>query len=130
MKQVNAQFKGKWESSNKRIGVNLPLILFTEENTEFAYCPALNLTGYGETETDAMKSFEVVLGEYLLYTTRKKTLLEDLKQFGWAVRKTLRGSMRPPTMESLLKQNDEFSRIFNTHNFKKVSTHVEMPAFA
>jgi len=119
---------GKWVSGKNRIKCNLPLIIFEEENNIITYCPALDLSGYGSTEEDAKKSFEVTLSEYFRYTVNKKTLAEDLKKLGWTIRKNLKKEPIPPTLENLLQSNEDFSRIFNTYDFRKRNTTINIPA--
>ena len=52
---------GKWVEGKNKIECTLPLIIFQEDNCYISYCPALDLSGYGETEFDANSSFEEVL---------------------------------------------------------------------
>jgi uncharacterized protein YdiU (UPF0061 family) len=121
---------GQWISGTKKIKCNLFLLIFEEDNNIITYCPALDLSGYGVTEEEAKKSFEVTLSEYFRYTTKKGTLAEDLKKLGWKIRKDLNKKPVPPTMENLLSKNEDFSRIFNSYDFHKRSTIINMPAIA
>lgn len=118
---------GQWVSGKNRIKCNLPLIIFEEEDSVITYCPALDISGYGATEEEAKKSFEVTLTEYFKYTVNKKTLAEDLKKNGWIIKKNLRKEPVPPTMEQMLQNNDDFSRIFNTYDFQKRNTTIDIP---
>jgi hypothetical protein len=120
-----AIYSGKWSSSGKDIKVNLPLILFEEDNVEVVYCPALDISGYGKTEKEAMDSFTVALGEFLLYTTHKNTFFSELSKIGWKVKKNK--PMTPPPMSKLLESNDNFSRIFNEHSFRKIDHSFALP---
>ncbi len=119
---------GQWINGKNRIKCDLPLIIFEEDNNIIAYCPALDLSGYGSTEEDAKKSFKVTLSEYFRYTVHKKTLAEDLKKYGWIIRKNLKKKLIPPTLENSLQKNEDFSRIFNTYDFQKRSTIVDIPS--
>ena len=130
MDQNNLQFSGRWNTPGKSIKVNLPLILFKEDGQLIAFCPALDISGYGSSEKDAIEAFTISIGEYLLYTTNKGTLQKDLEVHGWTVRKSLRKPMIPPDMSYLLSANEEFSRVFNNHDFKKINHSVNMPACA
>jgi len=121
---------GTWSDGKKFIDVNLQVLIFTEDKNQIVYCPALNLTGYGETESKAEESFKVVLTEYLTYTTNKKTLAEDLKNMGWTIKKNLKKPATPPAMSDLLQHNEDFKNIFDNYDYKKVNTSVSMPAFA
>jgi hypothetical protein len=121
---------GTWKSGIQEIKCKLPLIIFEEDNNQIFYCPALDLSGYGATEDEAYRSFYEVLGEYFRYTTNKGTLFEDLKRLGWTLKKNLKKKAIPPALSTLLETNEDFSRIFNTYDFKKTVTEVSLPAFA
>jgi len=119
---------GEWKSANSTIELTIPLIVFQQDNTYIAYCPALDLSGYGNTENEAYESFNVVMGEYFLYTTRKKTLADDLRKRGWIVRNNKTKPMRPPELSKLLETNKDFNRIFNNFPFKKIDQLVSVPS--
>jgi hypothetical protein len=119
--------RGQWVSGKKQIKVNLSLIEFEEDGSRIVYCPALDVSGYGNTETEAMKSFYVSLGEFFHYTTNKKTLASELKLMGWVIRKSKNKPMTPPPMSHLLELNDNFSRIFNEHPFRKFDQAFDLP---
>ncbi|MBL7112323.1 MAG: hypothetical protein ISS19_10330 [Bacteroidales bacterium] len=121
---------GIWSSDKQAIECKLPIIIFEEDNSHIFYCPALDLSGYGETEGEASDSFEDVLSEYFKYTTNKGTLAKDLRRHGWIVRKSMKKKASPPPLSKLLQTNDDFSRIFNNHDFKKTETVVSLPAIA
>ncbi|MBM3437476.1 MAG: hypothetical protein FJY07_14815, partial [Bacteroidetes bacterium] len=93
---------GKWTKGNRQIEVSLPLIIFEEEGNQVVFCPALDLSAAGIDEQDALNAFQTTLGEYLLYTTNKKTLMADLRAHGWTVKKSVRKPMIPPDMSYLL----------------------------
>ena len=120
---------GTWKSGSNTVAVRLPLITFQEEDACVAYCPALDLSGYGDSEEEAKVSYETVLSEYLKYTINKKSLASDLESHGWRLKKNLRKGAIPPTMEQMLKNNEDFNRIFNTHDFKKTESVVSIPSF-
>ena len=120
--------KGEWKGANRSIEVNLPIILFQEDEAYIAYCPALDLTGTGNNEQEAFESFNITMGEYFLYTARKKTLAEDLIKHGWVIQKSKQLTMRPPKMSKLLQTNKEFSEIFNKHPFRKIDQRVTVPS--
>jgi|WetSurMetagenome_2_1015567.scaffolds.fasta_scaffold147012_2 hypothetical protein len=119
-------FTGSWKSESNSLKVRLPLIMFTEDDTQILYCPAVDVSGYGKTEEEARKSFEITLDQFFKYTTNKKTLSEELKKLGW----TLHGKHKPaypPSMQHLLENNDNFNRIFNDHSFRKIDEQFEIP---
>lgn len=53
MKSKNQIFTGTWESSVHTLKVKLSLIQFQEDGAEIVYCPALEVTGYGNTVEEA-----------------------------------------------------------------------------
>lgn len=123
------QYKGNYSDSKGILDFQVPLISFIDDNTHIIYCPVLDLSGYGNDETEAKKSFDIVLEEYLSYTITKKSLWSDLKKLGWTVKKSkTKPAAIPPSMSEILETNQEFSRIFNTYPFKKYNTAITLPA--
>ncbi len=82
----NAQFSGTFKTKNQTIEVRLVVILFNEGDTSIAYCPEVNVYGYGRDEAEARQSFEVALNEFFGYTLNKKTLVSELEALGWTVK--------------------------------------------
>jgi hypothetical protein len=106
----------------------LPLIVFEDSGTQVVYCPALELTGYGKNESEAENSFQTSLGEFILYTTRKNTLRDELVKMGWKIRKSKLKPMLPPDMTEMLANNPNFSHIFNNYPFRKFNQSIVLPA--
>ena len=106
--------------------MKLNLIFFKDEEAYYSYCPALDLLGYGDTENEAQKSFNIVLEEYIRYTTENQTLIEDLKSLGWKIIGNDKKLM-PPKISECLNGDNEFNNIFNNYDFVKRSIPVEMP---
>lgn len=123
---ANARFSGK----KSTITVNVPVLLFKEDNAQIMFCPALDISGSGATISEAQKSFSVTLEEYLSYTSNKGTLWNDLKKLGWKIEKNKNKPASPPSMSHLLEKNNEFSRIFNTRPYRKFDTGVHLPVSA
>ncbi len=128
MKSLNVE--GKFSNEKGDYTIKLPVISFKEDNAHIIFCPALDLSGSGNTESQAKESFATVVAEYMNYTTHKKTLLADLKKLGWTIYKNRKKLASPPSMSVLLKTNEEFSRIFNNYSYKKFDTGVNLPAYA
>jgi hypothetical protein len=120
---------GNLSSGRNKITVNLFVILFNEEGTVIAFCPALDIYGYGNNALEAQNSFDVALEEYFRYTINKNTLHDDLTSRGWklAGSKSKRNGLIPPTMSELLNLNSDFGEIFNTHEFQKLNRAVVLP---
>lgn len=129
MKKPTA-FSGKWTSGKSLIEVNLPVIMFEEDGTQIVYCPALDLSGYGTSDPEALNSFQIALGEFFLYTTNKKTLQQTLQEMGWIIKKSKVKPIIPPSLSSLLETNDNFQRIFDNYPFRKVDQSFNIPALA
>lgn len=70
------------EVQGGKVSLNLEVHFHREGKIFFASCHSLNLAGYGYTEAEAWKSFEIVLQEYISYGQEHNTLLEDLKKHG------------------------------------------------
>lgn len=113
------------ENKNTRINVKLSVVMFKENNIHISYCPAVNVYGYGESEDEALKSFEVALSEFFRYTINKKTLGSELEALGWKVKGN--NKISPPNMSALLSQNREFQTIFNTKPFSKFDKGFNIP---
>ncbi len=99
--------------TNGQLNVKLSVYSWndTEDGVYYLYAPALNLTGYGNTEKEAEESFKVVLDEYINYTTNKKTLYEDLENHGWLVNRKHR-RVKAPTVKELFDLIPDFSSIY------------------
>jgi hypothetical protein len=128
MKSLNTQ--GKFSNEKANITVKVSALLFKEDNTHIVFCPALDVSGYGNTAAQAKESFAIAVSEYLNYTTHKGTLWTDLKKLGWIIHKNRKKPATPPPMSELLESNDEFSRIFDNYSYKKFDTGVRLPAYA
>jgi hypothetical protein len=124
--EKKAIFSEAFASEKDGVAVRVPLIIFNEDDNQIVYCPALEVSGYGKTEEEAKQSFETSLSAFFEYTIHKNTITDELKRLGW----TIRGKHKPaypPSMLHLLENNDNFSRIFNEHNFRKVDKQIEIP---
>jgi hypothetical protein len=128
MSDKGASLKGGWTSSHIHIDVNLSMIIFEEDGSHIVYCPALDVSGYGISEDEAMKSFTQCLSEFFHYTTNKKTFHTELTRMGWKIKKSKIQKMTPPLMVDLLQSNENFSRIFNNHPFRKIDQPVAIPS--
>jgi hypothetical protein len=127
MSALKANFEGNWADNHNKVSLNVPLIVFEEDDTHIVYCPPLEVYGYGTSESEAFKSFEVCLAEFFKYTINKKTFVSELTRLGWAVKKNKHKPMTPPPMTKLLADNDNFSRIFNNFSFRKEDHQISMP---
>ena len=75
-------FKAAYNTGESCINLVLGVYIFTEEEIYIAYCPALDISGYGENEQEAKQSFGEVVRQYLDYCIHEHTLTEDLQSTG------------------------------------------------
>jgi hypothetical protein len=110
----------------KLIDVELPLFLFKDEKSHVVYSPTLDLSGYGDTEEEAKKSFQIVMEEFIKYAIEKGTLEDALKKLGWTI---IKKKYIPPDF-ALILQNEHVIRILKEKDVYKHSTHVSVPMVA
>jgi predicted RNase H-like HicB family nuclease len=65
------------------IKITIQIVLFQEDNMWVAYCPALELSSYGDDQQDAKTAFREALDIFLKETDRKSTLERYLLKLGW-----------------------------------------------
>lgn len=126
MNPKHGQIQGSFYGHEGKIEMRLPFIAFEEDGSQIVYCPALDISGYGNNEVEANESFTTSLEAFFLYTINKKTFKEELHRLGWKT-KNKNKPMTPPDMSKLLSENDNFNRIFNTHPFRKYDQQIEIP---
>ena len=107
-------YKAKHTSEGSTISTELTLISFEEGDVSFVYCPALDLTGYGNDEDEAKKSFSQTLKMYFDDTTNKNTLFQDLEKHGWIIEKQKK--LKSPDFDFLFRRNKQFKSIVNISN--------------
>lgn len=123
-----ARVRGTVRAEGKFIKLNLFVIMFDDGNAKVAYCPALNVYGYGQQEQEARESFETCLTEFFDYAIKKKTLVAELESLGWAIKKQKK--FTAPAFSSLLEKNKVLKKIMDTKEFKKINAPISLPAFA
>lgn len=123
-----AKVRGVVDTKDGQITVEVFVILFEEDGCQIAYCPALNIYGYGKTEKEARNSFEISIAEFFDYTINKKTLLKELESLGWRIKK--RNKFTAPAFSVLLKSNRDLKRIMDTKAFRKINAPIMLPTFA
>ena len=106
------------------IDVLLSVILYSEEGIHYAYCAALDILGYGNTEAEARQSFEVMIRETLTDAVASGTLLAMLQDCGW------RNNQEPPKTSDLIARNSDLADIVNNKTYKAVIESVHIPAVA
>ena len=69
MKSLNVE--SKFSNEKGSFIVKVPVLSFKEDNANIIYCPALDLSGSGNTEPEARESLAIVITETLNYTAHK-----------------------------------------------------------
>lgn len=117
----------KDEHSNQ-VDCRLTVTTFEEEGIHFYYAPALDLTGYGKTDEEAQKSFDITLEQFVNYGLHKKTLFNELKKLGWKVSK--KSVSKPPSLVDMIYKNEYLADIFEEKQYTKFDQKVSLPAFS
>lgn len=125
----NTRIEGNWESGKDNVKMDLPVMLFQEDEMHIAYIPVLDLCGYGASDTEAFSSLQVAIGEYLLYAVRKNTLIQDLKAHGWTIKKKNKPFVAPEITD-LINKNEYLHDIVNTKPYRMDRMPVELPSYA
>jgi hypothetical protein len=81
--KIIASVKGSNQHGKIHVHFNLDIIKFKEGENVIVYCPTMDLSGYGNTEKEAQRSFKTVLSEYFRFTLNNNTIKEDLQRIGW-----------------------------------------------
>ena len=112
-------FEGKFQDKTSVVRVKLLLFHFQDENkVHFVYSPHLDLTGYGNDENQAKKSFEVVMEDFVDYTVKKKTIAKVLADLGWEVKGSEKHPRKllAPSITTVINENVYISEIFDKYS--------------
>jgi len=124
---TGGKLTGTWKNRQHGLNVSLSIISFEDSGSIVFYCPALDVSGYGKSDSEAEHSLFTSMSEFFTYTLNKNTFLSELRRLGWTIRNSKRKPMTPPTMTRLLEENENFSNIFNKFDFKKFDQQVSLP---
>lgn len=94
------------------------------------YCPALDLSAYGNTEDEAKRSFEKTFELHFTYCVNKNTLYDDLKAHGWHIRGKKSRDIKAPNLDVMLKDNPTLRDILYNKEYSKYYTNMSIPEFA
>ena len=120
---------GKYRESAKEgnyaIEVQVKLYSWEEEGLFYVYAPAMDLTGYGNTQAEADDSFEITLSETLKYMENKLTMYDELERLGWMVNRRM-NKVQAPDMDTMLAENDEFAKLSKKPGVKVSDKSLEL----
>ena len=122
-------FSGKFDHQDKTVKVNLGMYIFKEDKSFIVYCPALDLSAYGDTEEQAKKAFEDVIKSTLKYMLTKKTLKDDLINHGWEIKSLNQKKIKAPSIDTLLNKNESFRDILDKKEYSKYQKNIDIPEF-
>ena len=125
----NSQLTGEGKYLKATIKVEVPVMVFKEEKTWFAYLPSFDLTGYGNDTEEAKESLKIVLDEFIRYSLNKKTFFDELRRLGWEI-KSKKRPLHAPKMSDLIQSNEQLREIIDSKQYSTSSYQVNVPAFA
>lgn len=126
-------FEKGYKNDSNLVKVKLLLIHFVDENNvQFIYSPHLDLTGYGDSLSNAKNSFEIALEDFVDYTLKKKTIGKVLSSLGWEIKGSSKKPKKvlAPSITSVIKDNEYVSEIFDKYSTNTFHQEVGLPAFA
>jgi len=126
---AKATFSKKFNHQDRTVEVNLGMYIFKEEDAVIVYCPALDLSSYGDTEDQAKKAFESIFESTFKYMLNKKTLKEDLINHGWEIKSLKQKKLKAPSIDTLLDKNESFRDILSNKEYSKYEQRVGIPEF-
>jgi hypothetical protein len=128
MSQLN--FSGQLNYKGNSVKVRLGMYLFKDGEAHIVYCPALDLSAYGDSEEQAKQSFADILGMTIKYMLNKRTMKDDLTKHGWQIKSLKQNKIKAPSFETMLKNNDSFREILEREEYMKYEQDINIPSFA
>ena len=118
--------------SDKSIQIKVSVFVYLDTehpdgNMYIAYCPSLNLIGYGNGEDNAKKDFEWIMGDYLHDMIRQGTLEQDLKEHGWTVTKSV---FNEPRISDMMSKDKDLKDFIDDALYHRITVNQTCPAFA
>ena len=90
--------------------VGVSVLLWEEAGIHYVFSPSLDITGYGKTEKESKRSFEVMLDEFVDYTHSKGTVYKELERLGWTVNRKKK-RVKAPDHNELMSDNESYREI-------------------
>ncbi len=88
--------------------INVQVALFQEDGIWVAYCPALEVSSYGDEKEEAKQGFEEAMQIFLIETERKGTLEKCLLKLGWQLQQKPKPLYNQPTIS--IEENSRLAR--------------------
>lgn len=113
----------KIQKKRNTIKADVEVLIIKEDETYVAYCPALDLSSYGETEKKALHAFGSALNIFFDEIQRKGTLERILLKLGWSLRQHPQPIYEPPKMTSA-----HLLRMFKSKTQSVLTEEIAVPA--
>lgn len=113
--------------SKEFISIRVSVYTFEEDGSKIAYCPSLDLSGYGRTKKDAAADLEFVLKHWLMDQMENNSLREDLAAHGWEMKSEDRAN--EPSFADTVRRNAQLKRLGNKE-FSKKNKQLRLPCYA
>jgi predicted RNase H-like HicB family nuclease len=123
---AHISFSDNIEPNDKIQSFNLSMYIFKEEGSFIIYCPAFDLSAYGDTEEQAKKSFQEIFAITIKYEIENNTLIEDLKRHGWKIKRKPEVEIKSPSLDSLLR-NYTFRDILSNKEYTSYRQEFGIP---
>ncbi|MEM8564952.1 MAG: hypothetical protein AAGF85_00730 [Bacteroidota bacterium] len=130
MEKINVS--GGAITANKYHELKTPVFIFNDGSNWIYYSPALDLSGYGATRTEANSSFEVALKQLITYIVNKKTAKQLFVSMGWRFTKAGKAKLQltAPSLMELLNRDEYLQDIFDKNEFEKINRNIGLPVMA
>ena len=113
----------KIQKNKNTIKAEVEVLVIMEHDTYVAYCPALDVSSYGETAKKALHAFGSALDIFFEETQRKGTIEKELLRLGWSLRQHPRAVYEPPKLDSA-----DLLRMFKAKTQSVFTEEIAIPA--
>jgi predicted RNase H-like HicB family nuclease len=91
-----------------KMKIEIVVLLYKDGDYHMAYCPALELSSYGKTESEAKEYFLDALNIFIEDTIKKGTLEKCLLKFGWSLQQIPNVKYEPPRIENSIENISKY----------------------
>ncbi len=84
------------KKTKNSISLQLDVLFIKEDNYIVAYCPALEISSYGKTQTEAKAAFETEIKIFIDESSKNGTLEKYLLKQGWTLQQIPAIDYQPP----------------------------------
>lgn len=99
----------KKEYQSKRYIAELTVYRFREGDAYIYYCPSLDLTAYGYSLDEGLRSFDTTARLYFEDVITRGLLIKDLQRLGWDIKSAKQNKTKSLTVDKLKERNPQFA---------------------